>query len=157
MSPWGWSPERTEGIWRYGSVWMRPLVAAAPWLTLLILILMFHVVGGTFTLGEGVVFELQPTEFKDGEITRHTAMIIPVSGETLVFFDDARYVLSDPASVASLGEHVSERVSRTRHKSLLVIADRRIPGGEIMKFSDVVRRSGVEKVLFAGKEAGETE
>ena len=24
MSPWGWTPERTLGIWRYGAIWLRP-------------------------------------------------------------------------------------------------------------------------------------
>lgn len=152
MSPWGWSPERTQGIWRYGAAWMRPMVAVAPWVTLALIILMFHLIGGTFTLAKGVLFELQPTEYKDGEISKLTAMVIPVSGETLIFFDDARFMLGDPSSVSSLSEHISEQVARTGAKSLLVLADRRVSGGEIMKFSDILRQSGVEKVLFAGKE-----
>lgn len=157
MSPWGWNPVRSQGIWRYGARWMRPFVAAAPWLTVLLILLMFHVIGGTFTLAKGVLFELQPAETEDGEYTKLVAMVIPVSGETLVFFDDARYMLGDPASVASLGEHVAERTAKTDSKSLLVLADRRVNGGELMKFSGILRRAGVERVLFAGKKGEQQE
>lgn len=151
MSPWGWTPERKHGIWRYGASWIKPFVVASPWLTVLLLILMFYLIGGKFTLAKGVLFELQPTAMEDGEATKLVAMVIPMSGETLVFFDDARYMLGDPSSSAAFGEHVSERVLKTNSKSLLVLADRRVSGGDLMKFSGIVRRGGVERVLFAGK------
>jgi hypothetical protein len=58
MSQWNWKPERTQGVWRTGPVWLRPFLSAVPWITVLLLVLMFHIVGGTLTSFEGVLFDL---------------------------------------------------------------------------------------------------
>ena len=157
MSAWGWSPERSQGIWRHGAVWMRPVVAAAPWLTVILLLLMLSVVGGTFTSSKGVLFDLPEGALDEGEATGLVALIMPTDHETLVFFDDARYLLGDATSTKALGDHLAESVRRSGDKTLLVLADRRVAGGELMKFSGIARRGGVEKVLFAEKGAEKPE
>ena len=157
MSSWGWSPERAQGIWRHGAVWMRPVVAAAPWLTVILLLLMLSVVGGTFTSSKGVLFDLPEGALDEGEATGLVALIMPTDHETLVFFDDARYLLGDATSTKALGDHLAESVRRSGDKTLLVLADRRVAGGELMKFSGIARRGGVEKVLFAEKGAEKPE
>lgn len=151
MSPWGWSPERSQGIWRYGAVWLKPLVAAAPWLTVILLLVMLNLVGGTFTSAKGVLFDLPDGRLADGEATGLVALVMPTEHETLVFFDDSRYLLGDDASVASFREHLAESVRQTGDKTLLVLADRRVSGGELMRFAGVARKGGIEKVLFAEK------
>ena len=40
---------------------------------------------------------------------------------------------------------------------MLVLADRRVAGGELMKMAAIAKRSGVGKVMFAEKRAGEGE
>ena len=157
MSAWGWSPERSQGIWRHGAVWMRPVVAAAPWLTVILLLLMLFAVGGTFTSSKGVLFDLPEGMLDEGEATGLVALIMPTDHETLVFFDDARYLLGDATSTKALGDHLAESVRRSGDKTLLVLADRRVAGGELMKFSGIARRGGVEKVLFAEKSAEKPE
>lgn len=151
MSPWGWSPERSQGIWRYGAVWLKPFVAAAPWLTVVLLLVMIHLVGGTFTAAKGVLFDLPAGQLAEGEATGLVALVMPTDHETLVFFDDSRYLLGDDASAATLREHLSESVRHTGDKTLLVLADRRVAGGDLMKLSGIARNGGVEKVLFAEK------
>lgn len=151
MSPWGWSPERSEGIWRYGARWMRPLAAAIPWITVGLLMMMLYMVGGTFTGAKGVLFDLPDGALADGEATGLVALIMPTEHETLVFFDDSRYLLGDAASAASLSENLAESVRRSGDKTLLALADRRVAGGELMKFVAIARRGEVEKVLFAEK------
>lgn len=157
MSPWGWSPERTQGIWRYGAVWLRPVVAAAPWLTVMLLVLMVHVVGNTLTSAKGVLFDLPTGAVDEGEATGLVALVMPRDRETLVFFDDARYLLDDDASMVSLGDHLSESVRRSGDRTLLVLADRRVSGGDLMRFAGIVKRNGVEKILFAEKKAEKAE
>lgn len=157
MSPWGWSPERTQGIWRYGTPSVRPLVASAPWLTLGLLLLEFQLVGGSLVTAKGVVFDLPETDLGEGEVTSAVALIVPTARERLVFFDDARYVLGDPNSMAAFAEHLADTISRTETKSLLVLADRRTPGGELMSFASLARKSGVLKVLFAEKRSDNVE
>ena len=46
---------------------------------------------------------------------------------------------------------VSTDTVLSRDKTLLVLADRRISGGDLMKFAAVARRNGVARILFAGK------
>lgn len=157
MSPWGWSPERTQGIWRYGSLSIRPLVASAPWLTLGLLLLEFYFIGGSLVTAKGVVFDLPDTELGEGEVTGAVALIVPTARERLVFFDDARYVLGDPNSMSAFCEHLSDVIAKADNKHLLVLADRRTPGGELMTFAAVARKSGVEKVLFAEKRSDSEE
>ena len=154
MSQWGWSPERTQGIWRYGARWMRPFAAAVPWLTVGVLLLMLHFVGGTFTSAKGVLFDLPEAGLSDGEATDLVALVMPMPHETLVFFDDSRYMLGDAASVSSLRDHLSARVGKSANRTMLVLADRRVSGGELMKFAAIAREGGVSKVLFAERKSG---
>ena len=157
MSPWGWTPERAVGIWRHGAGWLRPFAAAAPWLTVLVLVLMLHVVGGTLTAAKGTLFDLPDEGLEEGEATGLVALAIPHAHETLVFFDDSRYVLDDAASMGAFVEHLSQRVARSESKTLLVLADRRIHGGDLMDIASLAKKGGAAKVLFARKRAEATE
>ena len=149
MSPWGWSPERTQGIWRYGAPRMRPFAAAVPWLTIGLLLLMMHFVGGTFTSAKGVLFDLPEAGLAEGEATELVALVMPMPHETLVFFDDSRYLMGDAASLSSLAERLTERAGRNGVRTLLVMADRRVVGGDLMQLAAVARRSGLDRILFA--------
>ena len=151
MTSWGWTPERTLGIWRHGAPWARPFVAAVPWITLGILLLMLYFVSGTLTSARGTLFDLPGEGLSEGEATGLVALAMPRAHETLVFFDDARYAFDDASSVRAFGEHLSERVSGRTSKTLLVLADRRIACGDLMRLAATAKRSGVEKVLFAEK------
>lgn len=151
MSPWGWRPERTEGVWRHGAKWMQPFAAAVPWLTVILLLMMMVLVGGTFTSAKGVLFDLPEGTLADGEATGLVALVMPTEHETLVFFDDSRYVLGEASSTAALSEHFAESVRRSGDKTLLVLADRRVAGGELFRFASIAKKGGVEKVLFAEK------
>lgn len=153
MSDWGWMPARTQGIWRHGALCIKPLSAAAPFLSVLLLVLQFHLVGGTFTTAKGVLFDLPAPGIAEGDSTDLTALMMAMPRETLVFFDDSRYILGDESSVKAFGEHLAERIGKTENKTLLVLADRRVEGGELMKFAAVVRRHGVGRVLFAEKKS----
>ena len=151
MSAWGWTPERTLGIWRCGAGWIRPFAAAVPWLTVLTLLLMLYFVSGTLTAAKGTLFDLPSAGLSEGEATGLVALAMPHAHETLVFFDDSRYVLDDAASARALGEHIAERVARSETKTLLVLADRRLPGGDLMDLASIAKKGGVSKVLFAQK------
>ena len=150
-TPWKWTPERTLGIWRHGAPWLRPVAAAAPYVTILLLLLMLHMAGGALCAAKCMLFDLPDAGGADGAATKLVALMLPRDHETLVFFDDSRYVLGDETSLRALGENLSSRVDRSDSKTLLVLADRRVNGGDIMKFAEVARRNGVARVLFAGK------
>jgi len=154
VSQWGWSPNRNLGIWRHGAGWVHPLLSAMPYLTIGLLLLMLHVVGGTLTASKGVLFELPNDSCSDTADAALVALMMPMQHETIVFFDDTRYILGDPVSMRRLGEDLASSVERNAKKSMLVLADRRVNANEIMEFASVARSSGVKKVLFAGKRTG---
>ena len=151
MSQWGWTPARNLGIWRYGAGWSRPIAAAIPYLTVCLLLIMMHMVGGTMTSCRGVLFDLPDGAQSDGEASELVALVMPVQHETMIVFDDARYLLGDAASMRSFGEDLSGSVERRTGKSLLILADRRVSTGHLMEVVSVAKRSGVGKVLLAGK------
>lgn len=151
MSPWGWSPERTVDIWRYGPTWLRPFAVAVPYLTVVVLLLQLHFVSGTFMTAKGLLFDLPASDLRDGEVTGLVTLVVPMAHETMLFFDDSRYSLDDPSSVRAFGEHLSVCVARSEEKTLLVLADRRVAGGDLMKLASVARANGVAKILFAEK------
>jgi len=152
---WGWRPRRNEGIWKYGPGWSKPLVAAAPWITVCLLVLMFYVVSGHFVSRPGTVFDLPSGKVTADLHPEHVALMISVpretagGNETLVYFDDARYVLSDEASVRLLTARLSELVGPSPRRELLLMCDRRVSHGDVMKFTDVARRAGVAMVQVA--------
>lgn len=151
MSQWKWTPERNLGIWRHGAVWMRPFVAAMPYLTVLTLLLMMYFIGGTLTSSRGVLFDLPDGGVALGEDADLVALVMPISHDMTVFFDDSRYLMGDGSSMRSFGENLAECVGRSERKSLLVLADRRVSMSCLMELVTLAKRSGVEKVLLSGK------
>lgn len=153
MKRWGWTPGRSQGIWKFGSLWLKEAAVAAPWLTVGLLLLMLHMIGGTMTSAEGVLVDLPKSGAYDGEATRLVALVMPVSNgdETYVFFDDARYSLDSDISLAAFGDHLKERASKTEIKALLVLMDKTVACGQFAKLATVARECGLERVLFATK------
>ena len=156
-SGWGWTPELPEGMWRHVPSWLKPFYASVPWITAGLLLIMMHMVGGTMTRAEGVVFDLPSAGLSEGEATPLVALVMPMPHETLVFFDDARYTIGNETSAAAFVSHLEDRVSKSDRKKLLVLADRRVATGELMKIAAMARRSGVASVLFAEKRAGKAD
>ena len=151
MSQWGWTPARNLGIWRYGAGWNRPIAAAIPCLTVCLLLIMMHMVGGTMTSGRGILFDLPDGVQSDGEASELVALVMPVQHETMIVFDDARYLLGDAASMRSFREDLLGSVERRAGKSLLILADKRVATGHLMEVVSAAKRCGVSKVLLAGK------
>ena len=156
MSQWDWSPARDLGIWRYGAGWFRPFAAAVPYLTIVILLLMMQMVGGTLTASRGVLFDLPDGELGDGTTSELVALVMPVRHDTMVVFDDARYLLDDSASMRSFSKDVAESEFR-EDKALLILADRRVSTDHLMKVVSAAKRGGVNKILLAGKREGSGE
>jgi len=155
VSGWSWRPGRAKGVVRVESMWMRAFAIVVPLVTVGLLLLMFHIVGGTMTTATGILFDLPEAGVGDAAVTESVALIVPMRHETLVFFDDSRYVIGSEASMRTLEERLGERFFRSENKTLLVLADRRVSYGDLMAFSARARRSGVEKVLFAEKSTQE--
>jgi len=151
MSPWGWRPERTQGIWRHGPLWFRQLALLSPWASAALGLMLMYVVGDSLTAARGLLFDLPDAAHGEGEATSLVALVVPLKNETTVFFDDARYTIDDGTSAAGFGGSLSDRIARSPHKTLLVLADRRVPSGDLVQIAAIARASGVKKVLLANK------
>jgi len=66
--------------------------------------------------------------------------------ETLVFFDDERFVLDAPAQLEQLTERLHARVALEPRREILLLADRRIPHGDVMRVVNLAREAGVGRV-----------
>ena len=152
---WGWRPAQSEGIWRHGARWTKPLFAAAPWITLALLLVMFCLLGDRLTAAPGVVFDLPDSVGRQAVATTLTMLVQPSARAddargTHVFFDDARYVLDDPQSVALLREQLLARVQENAARAaLLVLADKRVASGDIHQIVGIARAAGVKHVQIA--------
>ena len=156
-SGWGW---RRRGGWRTGRFTRpaRPLGSSVPWITVGLLVLLFHFLGGSLTSAEGVLFDLPESGLAEGAKTELVALALSMPRGTLVYFDDARYRPDDGASAAAFGEHLGERVRASGETTLMILADRAVAAGELMNLAAIARMSGVKRVLFANKRAeGRTE
>lgn len=156
-SSWNWAPRGGQGIWRYGTPLLRSLSTLAPFLTVLLIVLEFHMISGTLASSQGVLFDLPESGIAEGEPTGLVAIVIPKGRESLVFFDDARYLLGDASSLAGFADHLADRIRRSDRKNLLVLADRLVPGGDLMSLAAIARKGGAERILFAEKRKGDNE
>ena len=156
-SEWGWLPPSDEGIWRYGAAWMRPFVASAPWLTLALLLALAALTGGRLAVAPGIVFDLPPAAVQESETAGLVALVLPLAREsgggeeTFVFFDDARFAISDPSSADSFRRSLEERLAADRTGTLQILADRRVSSGDIMGITARARAAGVRRVQIAEK------
>ena len=93
QSHWGWRPRQTEGIWRHGCAWTKPLFAAVPWITLTLLLALFAFIGDRLPQVQGLVCDLPSPVPRDEadtatDATGLAALVLPAAdaeGETLVF------------------------------------------------------------------------
>jgi len=148
---WGWAVQSDAKRLGRASDRIRAFVAASPWITLLVLLLMLHLASGTLTASEGVLFDLPESSAGEGEHTSLVALVLPMPRETLVFFDDARYVMGDVQSESALREQLTERSSKMKEQTLLVLADHGVKAAELFALAALARQSGIERLLFAEK------
>ncbi len=159
MRRWGWALSSSSRTARAAGFPQRlePFSAAVPWITLILLFVMLVKIGGSITHEKGVLFDLPHTAIGDISETDAVALMLYTDEGTLLFFDDTRYVLEDSSQMKMFSRQLEKRISYSSENVLLVLADRRISGGELMKVADIAREGGARKVLFAEKkvEAGE--
>lgn len=128
---------------------MKLLSLISAWLTVLILGAMMWILAGKFSMAEGQLFELPSYGDREGIVTDLVAIVFPSSRDTLVFFDDSRYSLSDEEALLNFQTHLCETAGKTKNPSLLVLADKRVTTDELMRLTSVAKKSGIERLLLA--------
>jgi biopolymer transport protein ExbD len=155
----GWSKmvRRHRTVYRFGGAWAHALLSMVPWVNGVIIVVMVLMVNHRMVISPGVVFDLPRATFREGMYVGLTALMITVARdtpggeETLVFFDDDRYSTQDAEQMSALAERVQSRVALVARKELLLLADRRVPHGDVVRFVNAVRQAGVQRVSVAEK------
>ncbi len=153
MRRWGWSLPSTSRTGRFGALppGLQALSAALPWVTAILLFVMIAKIGGKITYEKGVLFDLPSTTIGDVSETDAVALMLYTPEGILVFFDDTRYVFDDSTQMKKFAQQLQLRISYTPENVLLVLADRRISGGDFMKMANIAKDNGARKILFAEK------
>lgn len=137
--------------------WFRLLAQIAPWLTLILLLAMFAFLQGALSPVPSVSFELPDSGAADSVENGLVALLMPGDVDssrnegTLVFFDDARYVLSDPVSAEEFANRLGDRVTETKSGILTLLADKRVPAGDVMQVMAIARSRRLTRVQLAEK------
>lgn len=137
--------------------WLRYLSQTAPWLTLVLLVIMFIFLHDTLAPMPAVKFSLPDSGAADSAQPGLVALLLPGDVEgaqsegTLVFFDDARYVLSDPAGADEFAGRLGERAVETKCATLTLLADRRVPTGDVMQVMAIAKSRRLAHVQLAEK------
>ncbi len=154
---WSRQIRRHRTVYRFGGAWARSLLASVPWLNAVILVVVLLAVHGRLAITPGVAFDLPRAPLREGTRVGLTALMIQVARdvpggeETLIFFDDDRYSAQDAEQMALLAERVRDRMALSTRRELLLLADKRVPHGEVVRFVHVAREAGVQRVHVAEK------
>ena len=139
------------------AAWFRYLVQTAPWLTVLLIVVFFVLLQGTLAPVPSLLFDLPESGAADSVQPGLVALLIPGDIEgaetdgTLVYFDDARYVLSDPLSLDEFSGRLGDRAVESKCGVLTLLSDRRVPVGDIMKVMALAKSRRLLHVQLAEK------
>ena len=148
---------RHRNVYRFGGIWAQSLLTSIPWINAIVVVVLLLAVNQRMVVSPGVVFDLPRAELREGSHTGLTALMIsvvrdvPGGDETLIFFDDDRYSTQDADQMAMLSERIKSRVALSERRDLLLLADKRVPHGDVMRFVNAMREAGVQRVNVAEK------
>ena len=154
---WSKIVRRHRNVYRFGGAWAQSLLASVPWINAVVIVVLLLAVNQRMVVSPGVVFDLPRATFREGSHAGLTALLISVArdvpggDETLIFFDDDRYVAQDAEQMVLLSERVRSRVALSARRNLLILADKRVPHGDVMRFVNAMREAGVQQVNVAEK------
>lgn len=154
---WSQLARKHRSIYRFGGPWAQALLAPIPWINALILVVLLLAVHGKLVITPGIAFDLPRAPLREGSNADLTALMIvvardaPGGEESLIFFDDDRYLANDDDQMEMLSERIKSLMALGRGKELLLLADKRVPHGDVIRFVNVVREAGLQRVSVAEK------
>jgi len=127
------------------------LVSVAPWANVLLLMFLYVLMAQRFVIQPGLVVSLPKGPFMQGTPPGLTALIVPVAGDSIVFFDDLRYNLADERQVGVLKAAFAEQVNVRPDTPLVIEADEQVPHGTVVRMMNLALEAGFRKVNIAEK------
>ncbi len=124
----------------------------APWLNALIIVVLFFAVADRITITPGINFQLPKAPLAEGVLSKMPKAVLiipPESSESFLFFEDARYSLSDDNEVGNLISAMRQSQQRDGWESVILYADESIPNGDVIRFINVARDAVPASVCIA--------
>jgi biopolymer transport protein ExbD len=156
-SPYHWQA-RTFESYRPQNRLNRSLVLVAPWVDAAILLVFFLLVTSRFVLQPGLRIRLPEAPFNAGASPYGLMAVVVVqegAGDTaeeeILYFDDARFLLSDPG----IGDKLKAALSRAAHdkpsQPLIIEADRQVRHGTLVTLINQASAAGIAEVYLASR------
>jgi biopolymer transport protein ExbD len=123
---------------------LRGLLAVAPWVDVVLLVLMFFVVNASFVIQPGVSLNLPAAELPGG--ARFGDLVVTIPQEGMFFFNDERMTLDGLA--AALAREARARPDAT----LMVEADGRIAHQTLVRVYGMAHQAGLRDVVLATRQ-----
>ena len=146
-----------RGVYRFGGPWAQAVMYSVPWINAIILFILLFLYHERITISPGIIFDLPPAPLREGSHTGLTALMFAVNQESMsreeamVFFDDSRFMVEDNEQMSVLAEQIRVRLQNSSSKDFLLLADKRVKHGDILRFVNILRNAGVSKVNVAEK------
>ena len=142
---------------RFGNRWFQSFSGGIPWIDSIIIVVLLLAVNHRLTIVPGIVFDLPSAPLRGGTHNALIAVMVPVGQdvsrgrETLIFFDDERFSMNDEELLLRLSEKVRNRIQASSNHDLLLLADKNVPHGDVIRFVNIVREAGVRRVNVGEK------
>lgn len=135
------------------------LIVVAPWVSIVLLVLMFVLFQGRLVLRPGAVVHLPEAPFTAGTAGPvMVAVVVAVEpigreeGGEAVFFDDVRYRVGHPEDMEGLKSALARRLGEHPAEALVVQADERVHHGTVMAVVNMASDVGIRTVNLAFRE-----
>jgi len=127
---------------------LRPEPRSLDWLFFVnagLLVLFFSLFGSRFVLAPGLSLDLPQVSGARAGAT-HTTHYLSVTRSGLIL------IKAGPVSLAELKIWLATEAAKTRHPSLLVRADAKVPYGDLTEIASAASKAGFEPVVLAAEE-----
>ncbi len=133
----------------------RGFVSVAPWLDVLLLVVLYMLLSYQQVIQPGVIVEMPSAPFEEGSRATMIAVVISVPNsvtdrpEELIFFDDERFRVKVPTDREKLREALGTRIRRSPDSDLVIQSDRTVRHGTVMDLMGMAYAAGVARVNLA--------
>jgi len=131
------------------------LVTVAPWVNIVLLVILFALLDYRLVLQPGFSLDLPDGPQEEGARFGLVAVVMSVPGtggrprEEIVFFDDERFLVRRDDQMRQLKDALAARVGGEKDANLVIQADRKVQHGTVIEIANMAADVGVKKVNMA--------
>ncbi len=146
----GWSASGLRLRFRPSCRVGQGLMTVAPWIDIVLVILLFYYVTQSFLVTPGVFVKLPEGPFVEGVRHGVPIVLLSVEGEEGVncslFFDEVRYRLGDIDRELAFSRAIEAYIHHGGRTEAVLHADERSPHGMVMRAVNLARSAGIRFV-----------